>query len=177
MLSGKTVEAKSLHKVTIAAIDRHQVRNTILRDFETMKIHIRRPKTPEVCRTKAIDLRLIKAGKKGCSFTHRVWNGDRTAAHFKLRSSIRKWTYQESTKCEMRSRDLKKGMGAVGTAKTGTEGTVEIGTVGMVEIGAIGVAGGAAENMPMSVATPGPSKVSTNRETGIRMKRETIAKE
>ena len=86
VLSGRTTKAESLHKVATATIDRHQVRNTILRDLEAMEIYIRRPKTLEFCRAKVINLRLVKTGKKGCNSTHRIRNGGRTTTHLKLRS-------------------------------------------------------------------------------------------
>ena len=97
-----------LHKITTVAVNHHQVRNAVLGDSEAMEICIRRPRAPEICRTQVIDLRLIKAGKKGCNFIRRVRNGDRTAAHFKLRRHRRKWTCQESTRHEMRNLGKKK---------------------------------------------------------------------
>ena len=108
VLSGKTTKAKSLHKVTTAAIDRYQVRNIILKDSEAMEIYKRMPRTPELCRAEVIDLRLVKTGKKCCSFTHRIRNGGKIAAHLKLRRCSREWIYQESTRHEMRSCGLKK---------------------------------------------------------------------
>ena len=77
----------------MTTIDHHQVRNTILGDSEAIKIHIRRPKSPEVYRAKVINLRLIKAGEKGCSFIRSVKDGGRTAAHLKLGRGSGKWTY------------------------------------------------------------------------------------
>ena len=108
VLFGRTTKAKSLHKVTTAAIDRHQVRNTILRDSEAMEIYIRRPRTPELCRAEVIDLGLVKMGKKGCNFTHRIRKSGRTATHLKLRRSSWEWTYPESIRHEMRSCGLKR---------------------------------------------------------------------
>ena len=63
MLSGITTKVESLHKVTTAAIDRHQVRNTIPKDSVAMEIYKRRPKTPKLYRAKVIDLGLVKMGK------------------------------------------------------------------------------------------------------------------
>ena len=149
-----------LHKITTVAVNHHQVRNTVLGDSEAMEICIRRPRAPEICRTQIIDLRLIKAGEVGCSFIRRVRNGNRTAAHFKLKGHRRKRAYQESTRHE--TRNLKKGggegetnprgrneernkgkesspglviIGAVGRTETGIEGTAEIDAVNMVDIG------------------------------------------
>ena len=107
VLSSRTTKSESLHKVTTVSIDRHQVRSTILRDLEAMEIYIRRPRTPELYKAKVINLGLVKMGKKGYSFTHRIQNGGRTIAHLKLRRSSREWTYQESTRYEMRGHDLK----------------------------------------------------------------------
>ena len=106
MLSGRTTKSEPLHKITTVAVNHHQVRNAVLEDSEAMEICIRRPRAPEICRTQVIDLGLIKAGEEGCSFIHRVRNGDRIAAHFKLRRRRRKRTYQESTRHE--TRNLKK---------------------------------------------------------------------
>ena len=92
--------AESLHKITTIAVNHHKVRNAVLGDSEAMEICIRRPRALEIYRTQVIDLKLIKAGEEGCSFICRVRNGDRTAAHFKLRRRHRKWTYQESTRHE-----------------------------------------------------------------------------
>ena len=108
MLSGRTTKAKSLHKVTTATIDRRQVRNVILRDSKAMKIYEMRPRTPELCKVEVINLGLVKTGKKCYSFTHRIRNGGRIAAYLKLRRSSREWTYQESTRHEIRSCGLKK---------------------------------------------------------------------
>ena len=108
VLPGRTAKVESLHKVTMAAIDHHQVRSTILGDSEAMEIHIRRPRAPEIYRFKFIDLRLIKAYKKGCSLTHRVQDGSRTTAHLKLRRGSGKRTYQESIKDEMRNHGLRR---------------------------------------------------------------------
>ena len=84
------------------------MRNTILKDLEAMEIYKRRPRTPELCRAEVINLRLVKTGKKCYSFTHKIRNDGRTAAHLKLRRSSREWTYQESIRHEMRSCGLKK---------------------------------------------------------------------
>ena len=73
-----------------------------------MEIYIRRPRIPELCRAKVINLGLVKTGKKGCSFTHRIQNGGRTTTHLKLRRSDREWTYQESIRYEKRVCDLKR---------------------------------------------------------------------
>ena len=109
MLPGKTSEAEPLHKITTVAMNHHQMRNTVLGDSEAMEIRIRRPRAPEICRTQIIDLRLIKAGDEGCSFICRVRNGDKTDVHFKLKRHHKKWTYQESTRHEMRNLGKKKG--------------------------------------------------------------------
>ena len=84
MLPGRTTKVESLHKIIMTAIGYHQVRNTILKDSEAIKIHLRRPRSPKFCRAKVINLRLIKAGEKGYSFIRRVRDGGRTAAHLKL---------------------------------------------------------------------------------------------
>ena len=84
MLPGRTTKAESLHKITMVAMNHHQVRNVILRDSEAMEICIRRPRAPEICRIHVIDLRLIKASEEGCSFIRRVQDGGRTSAHLKL---------------------------------------------------------------------------------------------
>ena len=93
VLPGRTAKTKSLHKITTTTINHHQMRNTILEDSEAMKIHVRRPRSLEVCRAKVINLKLIKAGEKGCSFILRVRDGGRTAAHLKLERGSGKWTY------------------------------------------------------------------------------------
>ena len=93
VLPGRTAEAESLHKVTMATVDRHQMRNTILENFKAIKVYIGRPRTLEVYRIKVINLRLIKMSKEGCDLTHRVQNYGKTAAHLKLRRGSRKWTY------------------------------------------------------------------------------------
>ena len=74
VLSSRTTKSESLHEVKAATINQHQMRNTVLGDSEAMKVHIRGPRTPEVYKTKVIDLRLINAGEKGCSFIPKVWN-------------------------------------------------------------------------------------------------------
>ena len=146
VLSSKTAKVESLHEITTATVDRHQIRSAILKNFETMEVYIRRPRTPEICKIEVINLRLIKVCKEGCSLTHKVWNGGRTATHLKLRRGSGKWTYQECIKHDIRSRDLRRinsqgrneegdkgkrnspgpmGMGVVGRAETGTEGTAK----------------------------------------------------
>ena len=159
MLPGKTTKAKPLHKITMVAMNHHQMRNAVLGDSEAMEIRIRRPRASEICRTQIIDLRLIKAGEEGCNFIRRVWNGDRIAAHFKLRRHCRKWTCQESTRHEIRNLRKKKKketnprgrneeknkekesspeavtMGDVGRIDTGTEGTAKTDAVNTVETG------------------------------------------
>ena len=87
-----------MHKITTVAVNHHQVRNAVIGDSEAMEICIRRPRAPEICRTQVIDLRLIKAGEEGCSLLHRIRNGGKTAAHFKLRGCRRKRTYQKKHK-------------------------------------------------------------------------------
>ena len=81
-----------MHKVTTVTIDRLQMRSTILGNSEAMEVYIGRPRTPEVCRIKVINLKLIKTSKEGCSLTHRVWNCGKIAAHLKLRKGSREWT-------------------------------------------------------------------------------------
>ena len=108
MLSGRTAKTESLHKVTTATVDLHQMKSTILGNFEAMEIYIGRLGTPKICRIEFIDLRLIKAYEEGCGLTHRIWNDGKTAAHLKLRRGSRKRTYEESIKCEMRNRDLRR---------------------------------------------------------------------
>ena len=93
VLPGRTTEAESLHKVTMATVDRHQMRNTILENFKAIKVYIGRPRTLEVYGIKVINLKLIKMSKEGCDLTHRVQNYGKTAAHLKLRRGSRKWTY------------------------------------------------------------------------------------
>ena len=129
-----------MHKVTTAAIDHHQVRNTILKDSEAMEIYKRRPRTPELCRAKVIELRLVKTGKKCYNFTHRIQNGGKIAAHLKLRMSSREWTYQESTRHEMRSYGLKRtnlqGRNEEGDkGKRNPLGPIIMGVVGRTETG------------------------------------------
>ena len=164
MLSGRTTKSEPLHKITTVAVNHHQVRNAVLRDSEAMEICIKRPKAPEICRTQVIDLRLIKAGEEGCSFMRRVKNGDRTAAHFKLRGRRRKRTYQESTRHETRNLKKKKEvrqihreekernkgkdssprsviMGVVGRTETGIEGTTKTNAVNTAKIDAEDTAG------------------------------------
>ena len=149
-------KAKSLHEITTDIVDRHQMRSIILRNSATMEVYIKRPRTPEIYRIEVINLRLIKACKEGCSLTCRVWNGERTAAHLKLRRGSGKWTYQESIKCDTRSHDLRtinsqgrneegdKGKrNSLGPVGIGAVGRVEIGTEGTAETGTMGVAGGA----------------------------------
>ena len=93
VLSGRTAKTKSLHKITTAVVNHHQVGNTILGNLEAIKIHVRRTRSPEICRAKVINFWLIKAGEKGCSIIRKVWNGDRTAAYLKQRRGSGKWTY------------------------------------------------------------------------------------
>jgi len=69
------------------------VGNTILRNSEAIKIHVRRTKSPEVCRAKVINLGLIKAGEEGYSFIRRVWDDGRIGAYLKLGRGSGKWTY------------------------------------------------------------------------------------
>ena len=108
MLPGRMTKARPLHKITTVAMNHHQMRNAVLGDLEAMEIRIERPRAPEICRTQIIDLRLIKAGEECCSFIRRVRNGDRIAAHFKLRRHHKKWTCQESTRHEIRNLGKKK---------------------------------------------------------------------
>ena len=108
VLPSRTAKAGSLHKVTTAAIDHRQLRSTILGDSEAMEIHIRRPRAPEMYRIKFVDLRLIKAYKKGCNLTHKVQDGSKIAAYLKLRRGSGKRTYQESIKDEMRNQGLRR---------------------------------------------------------------------
>ena len=88
----RTAKVESLYEVTAATIDRLQMRSTILRNPEVMEVYIRRPRTPEVCRIKVINLRLIKMSKEGCDLTYRVQNCGRTATYLKLRRDSREWT-------------------------------------------------------------------------------------
>ena len=159
MLPSRTTKAKPLHKITTVAMNHHQMRNAILGDSEAMEICIRRTRAPEICRTQIIDLRLIKVGEEGCSFIRRVWNGDRTTVHFKLRRHRKKWTCQESIRPEIRNLGKKKKretnprgrneernkekesspgvvtMGAMGRIDTGTEGTAKTDAVNTAETG------------------------------------------
>ena len=88
-------KVEPLHKITTVAVNHHHVRNAVLGDSEAMEICIRGPRAPEICRTQVIDHGVIKASEEGCSFLHRIRNGGRTAAHFKLRGCCRKRTYQK----------------------------------------------------------------------------------
>ena len=108
MLSGKTAKVESLHEVTTATIDRLQMRSTILGNFEAMELYIGRPRTPEVCRIRVINLRLIKTSKNGGDLIHRVRNCGRTAAHLKPIRGSGKWTYQENMKHGMRNHELRR---------------------------------------------------------------------
>ena len=108
VLSGRTTEAESLHKVTMAIVDRHQMRSTILKNFEAVEVYIGRPRTPKFCRIKVINLRLIKKSKEGCGLTHRVRNCGRTVAHLKLRRGSGRWTYQENMKHGVRNHELRR---------------------------------------------------------------------
>ena len=117
MLSSRTTKAEALHKITTVAVNHHQVRNIVLRDSEAMEICIKRPRAPEICKTQIIDLRLIKVGEVGCSFIRRVKNGDRTAAHFRLKGHHRKRAYQESTRHETRNLKKEGGGGEKSTRK------------------------------------------------------------
>ena len=108
MLSSRTTKAESLHKVTMATVDRHQMGSTILRNSKAMEVYIGRPKTPKVYKIKFINLRLIKTSKEGYDLTHRVRNCGRTATHLKPRRGSRKWTYQENTKHGMRNHELRR---------------------------------------------------------------------
>ena len=108
MLSGGVAKAESLHEVTTVTVDRHQVRSTILENFEAMKVYIGRPRALEICRLKLVDLKLIKACKKGYSLTRRIRDSGKIAAHLKLRKGSEKWTYQENIKGEMGNHDLRR---------------------------------------------------------------------
>ena len=99
MLSSKTTKVESLHKVTTAIVDCHQMRSTI---------YVGRPRNLEICRIEFTNLRLIEVCKEGCSLIHRVQNGGRTTAYLKLGRGSGKWTYQESIKHDMRNRDLRR---------------------------------------------------------------------
>ena len=90
MLPSRTAKTECLHKVATAVVDHHQVRNAILRDSEVIKIHVRRTGSPEVCRTKVVNLRLVKAGKEGRSI---IRDGGGAATHLKLRRGSWKWIY------------------------------------------------------------------------------------
>ena len=81
-------KAESLHKVTTATVDCHQMGSTILRNSEAMGVYIGRPRTPEVYKIKVINLRLIKTSKEGYGLTHRVRNCGRIAAHLKSRRAV-----------------------------------------------------------------------------------------
>ena len=85
-------KTKLLHKVATTALDHHQVRNAILKDSEAIKVYVRRTGSPEVCRTKVVNLRLVKAGKEGHNI---IRDGGRTTTHLKLRRDSRKWTYKK----------------------------------------------------------------------------------
>ena len=108
VLSVRTAKVESLHKVTMATVDYHQMGSTILGNSEAMEVYIGRPKTPEVCRIKVINLRLIKTSKEGCDFTHRVRNCGKIVAHLKSRRGSGKWTYQENMKHGMRNHKLRR---------------------------------------------------------------------
>ena len=108
VLSSRTAKAESLHKVTTATVDRHQMGSTILGNSEAMKVYIGRPRTLKVYRIKVINLRLIKKSKEGYNLTHRVRNCGRTATHLKPRRGSGKWTYQENMKHGMRNHELRR---------------------------------------------------------------------
>ena len=194
MLLSRTTKTKLLHKVATTAVDHHQVRNAILRDSEAVKVYVRRTGSPEVCQTKVVNLRLVKAGKESHSI---IRDGNRTTTRLKLRRDSRKWTYKRGnvrqnekpwhgkkrlTKKEdeiKRKGNLPKlpGMGAVGIAETSTVGTEEAGVVGTAETGAegaagIGTTGVAGAVIPTPAAISGPSEVSASREIGVQMKRK-----
>ena len=66
------------------------MRNAILRDSKAIKVYVRGTGSPEVCRTKVVNLQLVKAGKEGCSI---IRDGGGIVTHLKLRRGSRKWTY------------------------------------------------------------------------------------
>ena len=101
-------KVESLHKVTTAIVDCHQMRNTMLKNSKAMEVYIGRPRNQEICRIEFINLRLIEVCKEGCSLTHRVRNGGKTTAYLKLGRGSGKWTYQESIKRDMRNHDLRR---------------------------------------------------------------------
>ena len=108
VLFSRTAKAESLHKVTTATVDRHQMGCTILGNSKAMEVYIGRPKTPKVYKIKFINLRLIKTSKEGYGLTHRVRNCGRTATNLKPRRGSGKWTYQENMKHGMRNHELRR---------------------------------------------------------------------
>ena len=68
------------------------MRNAALGDSEAIKVYIRRTDCLEVCWTKVINLRLVKAGKEGHNI---IRDGSRTTTRLKLRRDSRKWTYKK----------------------------------------------------------------------------------
>jgi len=98
MLPSRTAKTEFLHKIATATVDHYQVRNAILGNPKTIKIHVKRIGIPEVCRAKVVNLWLIKASKEGCSIIRRVWDGGKTTAHLKLRRDSGKRIYKEKRK-------------------------------------------------------------------------------
>ena len=90
MLPSKTAKTEFLHKIAMAAVDHHQVKNAILGNLEAIKIHVRRTRRPKICQAKVVNLHPVKAGKEGCSI---IRASDGTTTHLKLRRGSRKWTY------------------------------------------------------------------------------------
>ncbi|KAM3714043.1 hypothetical protein ACJW31_01G301700 [Castanea mollissima] len=85
MLSRRTAKKKPPHEVSTAPIECLQMGSAFPRNPEAMKINIRRPSTPEVCRIKIVDLRLVKAGEESCSLARGIGNCSRAATYLKLK--------------------------------------------------------------------------------------------
>ena len=90
MLPSRTAKTKFLHKIATAAVDHHQMRNAILGNSETIKIHVRRTRRPKICQAKVVNLQPVKVGKEGYSI---IRDSDGTTTHLNLRRGSRKWTY------------------------------------------------------------------------------------
>ena len=79
----RMTKEESLHEIFMAAIDRLQIGDTLLRNSEAMKVNIRSSNTLEVCKIKVIGLGLVESGKEGNGLTHRVRNDGKIATNFK----------------------------------------------------------------------------------------------
>ena len=92
MLPRRTTKAELPHRIAMTTVEHHQVRGTVFRDSKAIKVHIGRTGGPEVCRTKVVNLRLVKTDKERCSI---IWDDGRTTTRLKLRRNSRKRTYNK----------------------------------------------------------------------------------